>query len=346
MRRFVRVGLAHCSLTAALVLCAAGLAAVQAPAAFQPGEVWRDTDGQPIRAHDGGFYFEKGVYYWFGEDKRAYGVGHAGYTHAIACCSSRDLYRWKNEGNVAPQIGPQGSLFARYPLAERPKVIHNAKTGKYVLWAHMEDVRYRSATAGVAVADNVTGPYEFIKFIRVNNDNNRDCTLFQDDDGKAYFIYSGGNNEHIDIAELSDDSLSPLRVINTETHCEAPAVFKWDGLYYLVKSGCSGFRHNDNDYAIADSMMGKWRNVKKIAEGPNSEATFQSQVTFILRVQHGDYQRRPAFIFVADRWSPRNLDDSRLLFLPLSIRANGELSVRWHDRWDLSQFAAEEKIQK
>jgi hypothetical protein len=85
-------------LTAATILLSAvGLAAGQSPKSFQPGEVWRDSDGQPIRAHDGGSCFENGIYYWFGEDKRAGGL--AGHTHAIACYSSRDLYNWKNEGN-------------------------------------------------------------------------------------------------------------------------------------------------------------------------------------------------------------------------------------------------------
>ena len=323
-----------------LLLGVAGLGSAQAPRFFRPGEVWHDTDGQPIRAHDGGFYFENGVYYWFGEDKRSGGA--AGHTHAIACYSSRNLYDWKNEGNIAPEIGPGGNLFSKYPLAERPKVIHNAKTGKYVLWAHMENARYSLATAGVAIADKVTGPYKFVKFLRVNNDNNRDCTLFQDDDGKAYFIYSGGNNEHLDIAELSDDYLTPVRVINTGTHCEAPAVFKNQGMYYLVKSACTGFAHNDNDYATANSMMGKWTNIKKIAVGPKSESSFQSQVTFILRVEHDGYKDVPAFIFVADRWNEKNLGDSRLLFLPLSIHGKGEISVRWHDQWDLSLFKVRE----
>jgi hypothetical protein len=328
-------------LAGAILITAVGLAAAQSARSFRPGEVWRDTDGQPIRAHDGGFYFENGVYYWFGEDKRA--GGSAGHTQASACYSSRDLYNWKNEGNVAPEVGPQGSLCTKYPLAERPKVVFNAKTGKYVMWAHMENAHYSAATAGVATADNVTGPYKFVKFIRVNNDNNRDSTLYKDDDGKGYFIYSGGNNEHLDIAELSDDYLAPVRVINTGTHCEAPSVFKYDGVYYLVKSDCSGFGHNDDAYAIADTMMGKWKNVKKVAVGPKSASTFQSQVTFVLRVEHGGHKDRPAFIFVADRWNERRLDDSRLLFLPVTVHGKGEISVKWHDEWDLSLFDAQTK---
>ena len=138
------------------------------------------------------------------------------------------------------------------------------------MWMHMENTTYSLGAAGIAIADKVCGPYKFVKSIHVNSDNNRDCTLFKDDDGKAYFIYSGGNNQHLDIAQLSDDYLTPVQVINTGTHCEVPAVFKYDGIYYLLKSDCSAFRCNDNDYAIADSMMGKWKNVKNVAVGPNS----------------------------------------------------------------------------
>ena len=306
---------------------------------FQPGEVWLDSVGEPIRAHDGGFYYENGVYYWFGEDKRK--GGSAGHTHATVCYSSRDLYSWKNEanGNVTPELGPQGSLFEKYPLAERPKVVRNDKTGKYVMWVHLENANYTLAQAGILVAEKVTGPYKFIKALRVNNDNNRDSTLYRDDDtGKAYFIYSAGDNSHLDIAELDDDYLNPVRVINTETHCEAPAILKHEGLFYLLKSAGSGFGHNDNDYAIAESMMGPWTNMKNLAVGTNSANTFQSQVTAVLRVQHGGYEKMPAFIFVADRWNETDIGDSRLLFLPIAIHGRGDISVSWHDRWDLSVF--------
>ena len=62
--------------------------------------------------------------------------------------------------------------------------------------------------AGLFVADKVTGPYTFIKALRINDDNNRDSTFYRDDDtGKAYFIYSGGDNSHLDIAELRDLSV-------------------------------------------------------------------------------------------------------------------------------------------
>jgi hypothetical protein len=49
---------------------------------------------------------------------------------------------------------------------ERPKVIYNADTGKYVLWFHVEGGFYRpnygTARAAVAVADSPAGPFKFI----------------------------------------------------------------------------------------------------------------------------------------------------------------------------------------
>ena len=36
---------------------------------FQPGEVWRDTEGKPIQAHGGGIMYHEGTYYWYGENK-------------------------------------------------------------------------------------------------------------------------------------------------------------------------------------------------------------------------------------------------------------------------------------
>lgn len=33
------------------------------------GEIWNDTDGNPINAHGGGILYHEGTYYWYGEYK-------------------------------------------------------------------------------------------------------------------------------------------------------------------------------------------------------------------------------------------------------------------------------------
>ena len=70
------------------------LVTVAASAEFQPGEVWLDTDGNPIQAHGGGILTRGDTYYWYGEDRTPGGNG------AVACYSSTNLYDWKREGVV------------------------------------------------------------------------------------------------------------------------------------------------------------------------------------------------------------------------------------------------------
>lgn len=136
---------------------------------IKPGEVWPDTQGKHINAHGGGILYYKGIYYWFGEsrlprgetDRTKYGVG---------CYSSKDLVNWKNEGLALRVINDTSSLLQPGCVIERPKVLYNRKTGKFVMWFHHElrGQGYRAALTGVAVSDNVTGPYKYIRSLRPN----------------------------------------------------------------------------------------------------------------------------------------------------------------------------------
>ncbi|NSW93277.1 MAG: family 43 glycosylhydrolase [Bacteroidales bacterium] len=134
-----------------------------------PGEVWPDTDGNHINAHGGGILYYDGIYYWFGEarlpkgetDRTKYGVG---------CYSSKDLLNWKNEGLSLRVTNDTSSLLQAGCIIERPKVLYNKKTGKFIMWFHHElkGQGYRAALTGVAVSDKVTGPYQYLRSLRPN----------------------------------------------------------------------------------------------------------------------------------------------------------------------------------
>jgi hypothetical protein len=136
---------------------------------IKPGEVWPDTDGNHINAHGGGIIQYNGIYYWFGEsrlpkgeqDKTKYGVG---------CYSSKDLMTWKNEGIALRVISDTANLLQTGCVIERPKVLFNKKTNKFVMWFHHElkGQGYKAAMTGVAVSDNITGPYKYIRSLRPN----------------------------------------------------------------------------------------------------------------------------------------------------------------------------------
>ncbi|HIU50165.1 MAG TPA: discoidin domain-containing protein [Candidatus Limousia pullorum] len=102
-------------------------------------------------------------------------------------------------------------------VVERPKVIYNDKTGKYVMWWHQDGPRmglYSVASAGIAISDSPTGPFKYLCTRRVtmtgvlttgNGDGMlRDMTLFKDDDGTAYVVYSSEENATTIIHKLND----------------------------------------------------------------------------------------------------------------------------------------------
>ena len=137
---------------------------------FQPGQEWLDNKGIHINAHGGGILFYKKTYYWYGEHKVEGKIGNTAQI-GVHVYSSIDLYNWKDEG-IALKVEEQDSSsdIAKGCILERPKVIYNPKTGKFVMWFHLElkGMGYDAARSGVAVSDHPAGPFQFIKSFRPN----------------------------------------------------------------------------------------------------------------------------------------------------------------------------------
>ena len=130
----------------------------------------------------------------------------------------------------------------------------------------------------------------------------RDMALYVDDNQKAYHIYSSEENKTLHIAELTDDYLDytgKYYRIDPAGWNEAPALFKKDGRYYMITSGCTGWRPNPARLLTADNIWGPWtRHPDNPAIGDDSETTFHSQRTYILQVLGREY----TFNFMAARW--------------------------------------------
>lgn len=327
---------------------------------YHPGRAWLDTDGEPIQAHGGGMLYVEGTqtYYWYGENKD--GETYHAHKHAaarvdivgVSCYSSKDLWRWKNEGIVLAG-GETNTTHDLYKLnvLERPKVIYNDRTGKYVMWMHIDDANYTKASIGVAVSDLPTGPFEYLYSKQPHGCDSRDMTIFKDDDGKAYLIYSSEDNSELHISPLTDDYLdvtTVMRRILVGRHREAPALFKHEGTYYMITSGCTGWAPNKAMAHAAESIMGPWETMGNPCVGGNRIfrlTTFFSQSTFVLPLSG----LPGSFIFMADRWNPADLRDSRYVWLPLIVGGPADepleysfgfpmwsrVSIYWHRRWRL-----------
>jgi hypothetical protein len=346
---------------------------------IRPGRLWLDNRGEHINAHGGGILRYNGRYYWFGEHKSDNSnqalVG-------INCYSSDDLANWKYEGVALPVSDNPKSEIAKGCVMERPKVIYNAKTGKFVLWFHLElkNQGYKAARFGIAVSDHVTGPYRFVRSDRVNKNifpfdmpdsvraikydpakftewwnpswrkavenglflkrdlaqgqMSRDMTLFVDDDGKAYHIYTSEENLTLQIAELTDDYMAHTGKYNRVAIAgqnEAPTIFKRNGVYWMITSGCTGWEPNAARMFSATSIWGPWKSYPNPCRGYRAEITFGAQGTYILPVQGAKNQ---AFIFMADMWRPQNPIDGRYVWLPIQFDQDIPY-LRWMDEWDL-----------
>lgn len=133
------------------------------------GELWYDKDGMHINAHGGGILKQGDTYYWYGQFMVEGELGNTAQV-GVSCYSSRDLLNWKNEGIVLPVSEDPASEIVKGCLIERPKVIYNAETGKYVMWFHLELIGtgYKSARCGIAISDKPTGPFTYIRSLRPN----------------------------------------------------------------------------------------------------------------------------------------------------------------------------------
>ena len=356
---------------------------------FKPGQEWPDNNGVHINAHGGGIISYGGKYYWYGENRPQRGfqteVG-------VEVFSSKDLMNWKDEGVALSVTNTPGHDIEKGCIMERPKVVYNKKTKKFVMLFHLElkGRGYEAARVGFAVSDTPTGPFKFIRSLRPNagiwpadftekdietatslNDEefkewwtpewrvaikkglllkrdfkggqmSRDMTVYIDEDGKAYHIFSAEENLTLNLAELTEDYLDYtgkyIRIAPGGQN-EAPTIFKRNGKYWLIASGCTGWDPNEARMFSATSLWGPWTQHSTPFEGEgapfrngSAKKTFASQGTYVLKLG------KDKFIFMADIWNPRSLANSRHVWLPIEFKEDGTPVIYWKDSWKLSDL--------
>ena len=343
---------------------------------IRSGELWYDDGGRHINAHGGGVMKYEDTYYWFGEhkDDRTSDamVGVMCYSSkdlvnwrncGVALSVTEPAPNQGNNRNFRRRGATTDSDIERGCILERPKVIYNPVTKKFCMWFHLElkGQGYNAARYGVAVADRPEGPYKFLYSSRANagtwpvegspmhfdeylkrdfgtGQMSRDMTLFVDDDGKAYHIFSSEENFTLHIAELTADYLhhtGRYTRVAPGGQNEAPAIFKHDGTYWMITSGCTGWAPNEARMFSAPSIWGPWTQHPNPCRGPLEEKTFNGQSTFILEVRSENQDVR--HIFMADIWRPHRPRDARYIWLPIEFE-NGKPVVHWRDEWLLKSY--------
>jgi hypothetical protein len=326
-------GRAFALVSLSLLLMAGFLARGADLPVIRPGDVWPDDRGEHVQAHGGGILQYDGVYYWFGEDRTR---TNTRVKRFVACYSSTNLAQWTFRGQVVQQIDPDN--LGRGWVLERPKVYHNQKTGKFVMYAHLDSPNYTLASVAVFTCDTVDGNYQYLKHFRPLNHESRDIGQFIDDDGTAYLIFED-RPFGFRIAKLSDDYLTVEKeVCLIPEHLEGGALVHYQGLYYVIGSHLTGWDPNPNVYATAKSLAGPWSEFKNIA--PPETRTYGCQSTMMLKVTG---TKNTTVIFMGDIWRPAAQWDSRYLWMPLEI-GGGKLSLPEPKPWTLDLGTGETAV--
>ena len=277
---------------------------------FKPGVTWYDTDGNRIQAHAGYMFYENDTFYWYGENKEKsqseWDLWHWG----IRLYSSKDLYNWKSEGIIIEPVldDETHSLYYNARL-DRPHLLYNEKTKKYVMWAKVMTGRPDKLDyAIVLTADSIKGPYTLV--VDHYNPNGHGFGDFEvvSDGERAYVIYEKPHTEMI-ISPLTEDYLG-VEEGNFKSYFhfghppfirEAPATFRYNGKIYMITSGTTAKFPNPSESAVADDYMGDWVMQGITHVNDTKRTSFDSQISCIFKHP----KKENLFIAMADRW----LDD-------------------------------------
>ncbi|MFF1676621.1 RICIN domain-containing protein [Streptomyces sp. NPDC058256] len=320
MRRVYAVLVALC-LAVAAALATAGPAAA-APQTITNGTQFTDTSGNALHAHGGGVIKVGTYYYWFGEHRNADNT-----FQYVDAYRSTDLKNWEFRNHVLTQSSASELASANI---ERPKVMYNASTGKFVMWMHKENgVDYGEARAAVAVSDTVDGNYTWQGSFRpLGTHMSRDITVFVDTDGTGYMISAARENYDLQIYRLTADYTGIAALVADpwhNGHREAPALFKRNGVYFMLTSGATGWSPNQQQYATATSITGPWTAMTNVGDS----TTFGSQTAYVLPVQGTS---GTSYLYMGDRWGNAfggTVNDSRYVWLPLTFPTSTTMSMSW-----------------
>lgn len=343
---------------------------------IRPGAVWLDTEGKPIHAHGGSIFYENDTFYWYGENKEKTLPGTDIWHWGVRCYASKDLYNWDDLGNIIePQPNvPESTLHPSKHL-DRPHIIYNRFTKKYVCWVKIMGEGFFEQTITVLTADRLLGPYTVVK------EHMCPCGMYCGDfdlvvepsDGKAYVYFSRPHFEVI-CADLTGDYCSVTG--HYSTHIpekwppyarEAPAHFHRKGLHYLFTSGTTGYYPNPTLIHQGPSYHGPFSAVGTAHRDDVSFTSFHSQISSVF--QHPT--KRDLFIALADRWitdsvqdlsynesaaafecicnpdAPKvdlsclhmDIDTSKAGYVWLPVRFNGDDPyIEWADEWRIEDF--------
>ncbi|MFH0179864.1 RICIN domain-containing protein [Streptomyces cacaoi] len=292
-----------------------------APASITNATQFTDSNGNPVHAHGGGVLKVGAYYYWFGENRNADNS-----FRYVSVYRSTDLAHWEFRNHVLTRDSDPELQSANI---ERPKVMYNRATGQFVMWMHKENATdYGEARAAVAVSSTVDGDYTWRGSFRPLGHMSRDITTFVDTDGTGYMISAANENADLHVYRLNSDYTAvdaQVQKLWSGQWREAPAMFKRDGVYFLLTSHATGWAPNQQKYATASSVSGTWSGLSDVGDS----TAYGSQTAFVLPVQGTS---GTSYLYMGDRWGNSFggvVNDSQYVWLPLKFPTRTTMALSY-----------------
>jgi hypothetical protein len=365
---------------------------------------WFDTENNPLFSQSGGIFdfidpeTGKLKHYWYGIRYR----GAEEYNNnpnqtsasgtafvSVPCYSSGDLVNWKFEGNMLSSA-TEGINFSTTnpgdpnygPYVGRMGAAYLPEIRKYLLvLQHGEGVTINTDMnyALIVWADSPTGPFTYHRHIGPLLTDlgtyTGDQTVFADDDGSYYLVYSKGNTntgniqgngprEKIYAAKIAWDAenqqvffANPKNPENPKDFTNPPLIaksalegncmFKYEGKYYNTGSLLYGWNASLARYQVADgSIVGVYRpgeDAFYTMLGSEKDYSHISQTGFYYLLEG---TKQNTVIFCGDRWSDfcsNGIGYNQ--WVPLTIDAAGDvITFNSLSQWQLNPRTGEWRV--
>lgn len=328
---------------------------------FRPGRPFLDSDGQPINAHGFGIVKHAGKFYWYGSHKIVGKTESEKNEAGVRCYVSNDLLNWKNSGLVFSVTSEgQHPDITNTGILDRPKVIFNPSTRKFVMYFKLYPPHAAGGTVGtdiayvgVATASEPLEPFIYQgKFTGAGSPSGSgDFAVFQNEDGAVYHIAVRKPDKALVCGRLSEDGLRPAGdyvLMEGITHAtEAPTLFRRNGKIYLLGSGSTGWNPNPARMFVANRITGPYRLLGNPCVGVNPhnkmgpEKSFGGQSTFVMPAPWSPDE----WIAMFDIWNPQDPINAGYIWLPLSFE-NEKPVIRWQNEWKPGAASADSSVIK
>lgn len=295
---------------------------------IQNGLLWKTTSGATVQAHAPGFVRVGDIWYMCGEDRANW------WNPDVNLYSSTDLVHWKFEKKIiqnkvtTPELGSSRMI-------ERPKLLYNAKTDKYIVWCHYESGNYGASEAACFECDSVNGAYKYVWSGRPLNVKSRDCNVFQDNDGTAYFVSTTEENRHLGLFRLSDDyheAVAHTQLFSNQGR-EAPAIVRVGARYFMFNSACSGWDPNQCKMSYTNNLTSGWTNLANVG----NPISYDTQAAAILEIKG---TKTTTYLYVGDRWQDPGLPETKTIIFPISFNGTS-CTFKYHERFDINFVTGE-----